>query len=557
MPLLSFTRRLEHWEIVGRLRQESHELTATSFAFFGIEFDLEIATELVQVFRNSAKNGRILIELGLYFCPGNQFIDHVLQVAVDLDIFWHFHIKGTHTVSDTTIIQRMQQQTIEENAQDGPENSNFTSSWPSLRPFGLPLQFCRNLRRLQLSCLTLSRDDMQLLRKGLAATRNDDGNNTDKIKGTFPRRCKNPSSYWTTWQRRLIKLSISNSVLMDGAVEVLGAALHDNRSLQDIALVSCGLGDQDIETIIRSLYHHASLSTLRLYGNKCHRRGSHAIVFWLSQDDCTLASLQISHQNRPTNRNRQTNGLTETNVATTAQQQINNKLQLEHFVQAWYQPRVPTTPSLTIVNNRSLRQLRLNGNNLSDEDMQFIGPLLSCLTMLEELDLDSNNITDEGLHHFASHDDTSNLQLLRLSGNPLTTAASLSLLTILRKHPGLGSVTSNDFWKKHRCMPRIRHFLDINGAGRMLLQRHSGSGQPINNHGTTVPSPNQPYVPLSLWPVVLARVNRGIPMSHLNFGCKDDERCLLFVTTRSGADGTKLLRYQTRDGSWLETMRKN
>jgi Leucine Rich repeat len=524
MPLLSFTRRLDHREIIDRLRRENKELQATSFAFFAIEFDHEMATELVQLFRQSAKRGRVLMELGLYFCPGNEYIDQVLQLAVDLDIFWHFHIKGTIPRTLPLSLSNAQQ-----NPQDNHRQSDYipeaTLPTPSLRPFGLPMQYSRNLRRLQLSCLTLSRDDMQLLRRGIQ-----DEEDTNQIT-PIRRRVSSTSvacSNGCTWPRRLIKLSISNSKLEEGAIDDFTAALRGNRSLQDLALVSCSLGDEHVEKIVRSLHHHPSLSSLKLYGNQCQQGGVHAIVSWLSQSDCVLESLQISHQHRrQTARNRSNNG-TNNHMAEAVvedphgrlEQQFSeeNGLRIEHLAREWPSLFLLTSSQEPVVNT-SLKRLHLNGNNLADTDVAFVGTLLQRLVALEELDLDSNNITDEGLRLMASsHDGASNLQILRLSGNPLTCAASLSLVTILRKHPRIGSVTSNGFWKKHRCAPRIQHFLDINSAGRVLLQLTSHS-PPV--HGS---ERSTPAIPLSLWPLVFARVNRGTPMSHMNFGCTDHQK---------------------------------
>jgi len=185
--------------------------------------------------------------------------------------------------------------------------------------------------------------------------------------------------------------------------------------------------------------------------------------------------------------------------------------------------------------------------------MLHIGALLKRLTSLEELDLDSNNITNKGLANFAESSaclsPPGHLRVLRLSGNNLTADSAHSLLKILKIHPELESVTSNDFWKKTEHENEIRQFLDINGAGRVLLlyvhqdctsnKCYDGySGVPVTSRVAEALKSHRssPHVPLALWPLVFARVNRGTPMVRLNFGCKDKRKAAngIFYLLRHG-----------------------
>jgi Leucine-rich repeat (LRR) protein len=210
------------------------------------------------------------------------------------------------------------------------------------------------------------------------------------------------------------------------------------------------------------------------------------------------------------------------------------------------------TKSQTVYKNRSLKHLRLYGNNIEDEDMKHVGVLLQYLTCLGELDLDSNEITDAGLASFASIDHPSHLRVLRLSGNRLTNQASHALLYTLKVHAELDSVTCNGFWKNSPCEKEIRHFLNINGAGRVLLRyvynkedddvSHPGKTTAIARDGDRKVNncsehpTHSPSVPDSIWPLVFARINRGNPMTHLNFGFKDGKMAAngIFYLLRHG-----------------------
>jgi hypothetical protein len=506
--------------IVECLQKEQRDLQATSFAFFDIVFTVDIASELIALFRTLHQQKRTLVELGFYFCPGNDCIHQVLQVAVDLDLFWNYHIKGTWN-------QRVA---------NGNIGGNAVPSL-SLRPFGFPLQVCYNLRRLQLSCLALTTEDVQVLRPGLDDTQQDEETSivAPPRYGTRREAPQYKPEYHRyegskRRKRRFDSFSISNSTFQQFALEEFCVALRHNKCLQSLALVSCGLNDEDIACTIAALLHHPSLRTLRLYGNQCHRRGCEALVSWLSQPDCRLESLQICNENVSSTPHSRSWLIAEADADATASQsavhrlQHPERLQLRCFAHNNWPTLDTAEANVDMRYNTSLKQLQLNGNNFDDDDMKHIGALLQRFTALKELDLDSNMITDKGLASFANCSSTgSQLRTLRLSRNMLTPQASHSLLRILTTHPQLDSVTSNDFWKKHTCEPRIRHLLDINSAGRVLLQNNDSSNATKKRHHHGIQCNHKP-VPLALWPVVCARVNRGAPMSHLNFGCSDQKK---------------------------------
>lgn len=443
MAFLSLTRATDNRGVAERLRREQAKPEATSFAFFEIDFDRDVADALIGVLRLSVRDGQRVVPplagLSLYGCPGNDHVDRVLDEAVRLDVFEQVHVRGG-------------------GSGEGPGGSRLYGHGrrrrglysqlrlPSLRSFGTPLRSCRNLRRLQLTCVRLSSADMQFLRRGLQED---------------PRHRRHD-------QHRLERLSISNAILEDDeTVRELCAGLRRNRSLLGLALVNCNLTDEQVEQIVHALMespsssscrqavpsqllhptlHHPGhskprhrrrrkLSTLRLCGNRCHERGLKAIAGWLSQPSCSLTSLQLSRQKQGAGRGvlggrRRARGGGGNN----RNGRDGPRMELKYLTQNWDHDPVAAEASssrhydgtdgdgaydiddrnherdcirtsrgdVCPARNWSLKELRLSGNPLGVDDMSSLAALLhDRLHGLEELDLGSNGVSDAGLAVFA------------------------------------------------------------------------------------------------------------------------------------------------------------
>jgi len=121
------------------------------------------------------------------------------------------------------------------------------------------------------------------------------------------------------------------------------------------------------------------------------------------------------------------------------------------------------------------------------------------------------------------------LRLLRLSGNnQITSRSSLSILNILDRYPMLRTITLSSscsgkqhqqcVWKNTIHEHQIRHLFNINESGRVLLfspwNRHQQDRHRCRNRDRQ----HEDYryhlprggdsVPVSLWPLVLERINR-------------------------------------------------
>ena len=411
MPLLSITRQLDRQRVLDRLKKEQQELNAGSLAFFEVDFDEGMALAVIDFLRCSSRSGRHFGELNFYHCPGNRHADKILEVAVALDLFSKFYIQGRRA--------------------------------PDFRPlsldlFGLQMKQSRCLRKVRLSVLSLSQEDASALKIGLE-------NSTAK-----------------TGNPHLEYFSLSNIHFQKNSLNEICVGFRNNQSLEAVALVCCGLEDEEIAGVANSLASHPRLTELRLSWNQCRRLGLQALVRLLACKGSKLESLDLQHQCTRVRGVRLNEG---------------DRIRVDDFVEGWNRVR-----------NKTLKRLVLVGNRLVDDDMDSLSMLLRRLPCLEELDLDSNHFTSNGLHIFAKHKIPSRLRVLRLAMNPLSTETSSALVKILEVHPELNVIASSDFWRWTAEDSSIRHLMDINRAGRVLLKDNDS-------------------IPLSVWPLVLARLN--------------------------------------------------
>jgi Ran GTPase-activating protein (RanGAP) involved in mRNA processing and transport len=413
MPLLAITRQLDRQSVLDRLQKEQREFNAGSLAFFEIEFDEVMALAVIDFLQSSSQKGRRFGELTFYHCPGNRHVDKVLEVAVALDLFSNFYIQGRRA--------------------------------PNFRPLSLDLfglqnmKQARHLNKIRLSVLSLSREDAAALKSGLE-------NVGCRERGTPP----------------LEHISLSNIRFQKDALAEICQGFRKNQSLLVVALICCGLADEEVAEVADSLASHPSLTMLRMSWNRCRNLGLQAFVRLLAGKGSKLQSLDIQHQH-----------ILRRGVRTEG----GDRMRIEELLNGWERIR-----------NKTLKRLVLAGNKLVDDDMDHLAMLLRRLSCLEELDLDSNRVTSNGLQIFAKHNISSRLRVLRLSMNPLSTDTSSALVKILQVYPELHVVISNDFWRWTKQETNIRHLMDINRAGRVLLNDNKA-------------------IPLSVWPLVLARLN--------------------------------------------------
>ena len=87
--------------------------------------------------------------------------------------------------------------------------------------------------------------------------------------------------------------------------------------------------------------------------------------------------------------------------------------------------------------------------------------------------------------------------------NPLTTDATKVIVDLYKIFPMLNEILCSVDWKETDDAKDIQHMMDINEAGRVLLQRFPDAT-------SRVEPPQKRKMALSVWPHVLARTARKI-----------------------------------------------
>jgi hypothetical protein len=228
----------------------------------------------------------------------------------------------------------------------------------------------------------------------------------------------------------------------------LAAALPHNSSLKTLHLIGCDLRDSQIVQLVEALVLHPSIRELSLGHNACGSQGMEALGQLLTNSKLQVLSLNHQHEG------------------------LASKLQILEG---------------GLRENKFLERLYLSGNDLVDADLVPFAKSLSTCQRLEKLDLSHNKIMGSGLEIFASCIPKS-LRRLSLYSNRFNEDGWFHLLRILQENPQLRQVDCHSDSNASKTQLDINHFRDFNRSGRILLS-------------------NGNVVPLSLWPVVLARAN--------------------------------------------------
>jgi Ran GTPase-activating protein (RanGAP) involved in mRNA processing and transport len=256
-------------------------------------------------------------------------------------------------------------------------------------------------------------------------------------------------------QNHFKELHMRHITFADGAITELASGLRQNSSLCILNVDDCNLGAAEAE-LVGAVESHPSLKELSLWGNK-----GHALVVALGKvlasRSCRLEVLDFSYQG--TNDNG-LDGLTG-HIGILAQGL------------GW---------------NESLKRLDLSSNGLLDKDMDHLGQILATCK-LEQLDLENNRTTHSGFLSLTQNI-TKSLKRLDFSGNDFDREeAACHSLTLFKEHPQLWEDGFDWEDSESPIQQKIQHFKDLNRCGRILLAHDGGA------------------IPLSVWPIVLARAN--------------------------------------------------
>ena len=290
---------------------------------------------------------------------------------------------------------------------------------------------------------------------------------------------------------------------VDRTIRFLAEGFKRNQHLVCLHLKNCKLADEQITCIMEGLRGHPSLEILNLAGNSCRSQGLIAMASALSSskrtnDASCLPPLSIDLSDQHINKANQTF--------------LNDTVQ-----HAWSRYR-PFTDRLATLN--------FAGNKLNDADLQMLVSLLfhpegqQCSSPIQHLDLSQNQFTDQGIqcltgaiksYRFDAPGNCGRIwRSLNISGNrALTEKASQQLAAAMKINVVLEELLFDCHHEGNNHEASSVASSSINAIQFYVL---------LNKGGRKVLDQRYPAIPLSLWPLLLARVNQ-----QADWGT-DDER---------------------------------
>jgi hypothetical protein len=259
------------------------------------------------------------------------------------------------------------------------------------------------------------------------------------------------------------ELRMENVAFADGAITELASGLKQNSSLCILNVHECNLEDAELTELVDAVESHPSLKQLLLGLNEGQQHALVALGKLLASRSCRIEELNFANQGFYDD-----GGLTGL---------------LGPLAQGFLQ------------GNKSLTRLNLLSNGLLDKDMYDLGQILATC-QLEQLKLENNRITHSGFVSLTQNIPKS-LKRLDFWGNDFDQEeAACHSLTLFEEHPQLWE--DGRYWNDSESPihKKIQHFKDLNRCGRILLAHDGGS------------------IPLSVWPIVLARANKVLVQSR-------------------------------------------
>lgn len=266
------------------------------------------------------------------------------------------------------------------------------------------------------------------------------------------------------------KLDLTDSRILGRGLTILGNALRWNTSLKYLSLSECNLMDEDLGPFVQSLRNHASLSYLDLSFNKCRQNGVH----------------QLSHMLQLQQHHTSTSKLASLNMG---------------FIAFGSGREVDVSPIIEslCLHNRSLKILQLCGNNLLDDVMGELVTMLTQNQTLEQLDLSENRFTNDGIRLLSEGlPDMLGLRYLDLQDNRFDHNGLQLLADAIGSNKILQAIDVDDALANGSIGRKMAFYLDLNWSGVHLLLGCQPEGR---------------VAPMSLWPLVLARINKGTESS--------------------------------------------
>jgi hypothetical protein len=254
-------------------------------------------------------------------------------------------------------------------------------------------------------------------------------------------------------QTHFKELYIRRVRFADGAITELASGLKENSSLCILNVERCNLEDTELAELVDAVEFHSSLKELLLGGNRGQEHALVALGNMLASRNWQLETLDFSWQARDHS------GLT-------------GRLGMLTEGLRW---------------NEKLTSLNLSSNQLVDKDIDLLGQILvTC--RLRTFDLSDNIITLSGFVSLTQNIPKS-LKSFDFNGNAFgKEEAACHILALFEEQPQLWEDGFDWSESKSPTHQKIQHYKDLNRRGRILLAGENS-------------------IPLSVWPIVLARAN--------------------------------------------------
>jgi Ran GTPase-activating protein (RanGAP) involved in mRNA processing and transport len=255
-----------------------------------------------------------------------------------------------------------------------------------------------------------------------------------------------------TINKSLEDLDLSRSRLLENSTSILAGGLEHNTSLLKLTLRSLSLTDDGMEKLLSSLIFHPSLQVLDLSFNHCRKMV--AVADFL-RSNTQLQVLNIGYQNM------------------------------------WQAAHLEVSSlAAALIENRSLKCLRLARCKLKDNDAIILADALRHNMTLQHLDLRENNFTDIGIEALAcaigDDDSKCGLRKISVAKNQFGTVGIVSLLKAAESNWNLFHVDITRYpHPDSTYVGKIQFYTALNRGGRRLLVES---------------------LPSSIWPFVFQRI---------------------------------------------------
>lgn len=167
------------------------------------------------------------------------------------------------------------------------------------------------------------------------------------------------------------------------SVPALSRALKRNKSLEVLTTSRCGLNDEMLAELIGALEKHPSIQELKIFGNKCRSKGLNAITELISAPNTAIRLLDLSYQHVGEDEDFDISWLCSAIKKNTSLKTLdldNCKIDDGHLAHL----------TVALCENKTLEDLRLNHNHITGEGVALLAVKFTQMKGLKKISMFSN-----------------------------------------------------------------------------------------------------------------------------------------------------------------------